>query len=187
MSEWWSSFGAFEQTYFWIAIIATGIFAIVLILTFFADADTDTDFDADEGMGFQFITFKNLVGFFAVLGWTGLSCINSGYSNGTTIIISFIAGLIMMSLMALLFFFMTKLTDNGTLEIKNAINGMGEVYLTIPANRSAFGKVQIRIQGTLRELDAVTDNNEAIKTGSLITVTDVINGEILVVKSNQKS
>jgi len=187
MSEWWSSVGAFDQTYFWIAIIATGVFAIVLILTFFVDADTDTDFDADEGMGFQFITFKNLVGFFAVLGWTGLSCINAGYSNGTTIILSAIAGLIMMVVMAALFYFMTKLTDDGTLKIKNAINGMGEVYLTIPPSRSAFGKVQIRIQGTLRELDAVTDSEQEIKTGTLITVEDVVNGEILVVKSNLKT
>jgi hypothetical protein len=186
MLEWWSSVGAFEQVYWWIALPATVILGILLIINFIGgDADVDVDMDMDADMGFQFITFKNLIGFFAVFGWTGLTCIDAGLGNGSTILISFFAGIAMMALLGTIFYFMSKVTEDGTLQVKNAIGGLGEVYLTIPPRRTGFGKVQIRVQGGLRELDAVTDEKEEIKTGQLITVTDIVSGEILLVTSNK--
>ncbi len=184
MSEWWSSTGAFEQAYWWMAIIFSVILVILLIINFFGgDADVDVDVEAD--IGFQFLTFKNLVGFFTIFGWTGLTCIDAGLTNGTTVIISTIAGLAMMVVLGLIFYFMSRLTESGTLDVKNAIGGIGEVYLTIPPRRTGFGKVQIRVQGALRELDAVCDEDEEITTGTLITVQDVVSGEILLVKANK--
>lgn len=188
MSEWWSSVGAFKDVYWWIALPATIILGILLIVNFFGgdvESDVDMDLDVDGDMGFQFITFKNLIGFFAVFGWTGLTCIDMGVGNGTTLIISFLAGIAMMVLLGTIFYFMSKVTEEGTLDIKNAIGGLGEVYLTIPPRRTGFGKVQIRVQGGLRELDAVTDEEEEIKTGQLITVKDIVSGEILLVTANK--
>ena len=49
--------------------------------------------------------------------------------------------------------------------MKNALNSIGEVYLTVGANRSRTGKIQIKIQGALRELEALTDYNEDLKQG----------------------
>ena len=184
---WWGSAGAFVETYWWIGIIATAILAVLLIINFFAggDADFDGDIDADGGMGFQFLTFKNLIAFFAVFGWTGMVCIDGGLSNGTTVIVSFIAGLSIMVLLGLMFYMMSRVTQSGTLIVKKAIGGIGETYIIIPSKRTGFGKVQIRVQGSLRELDAVTDGEEDIQTGKLVTVVDVINDEILVVKENK--
>ena len=88
--------------------------------------------------------------------------------------------------MAALFYFMSKLTDSGTLNMKNAIGHLGEVYLTIPGNRNGMGKVQLTVQGSIRTLDAITDDMEAIKTSSLIQVIDVIDQQILLVKRNPR-
>jgi len=45
---------------------------------------------------------------------------------------------------------MEKLTDRVTLDYKNAINAIGEVYLTIGANHSRIRKVSVSVQNTLR-------------------------------------
>lgn len=191
MGDWWSSLTGLQQVYWGIAIPFTIIFLILLAISIFTgvdsdmpDGDVDADIDGDHGIGFQFITLKNIIGFFTIFAWSGLVCIDAGLGTVATVFVSSISGLIMMVIMATLFYFMSKLQGSGTLIVSRAKNGIGEVYLTIPGNRKGMGKVQIKIQGTLRELEAITDQEEDIPTGAMVTVKDVVNDEILLVTSN---
>ena len=43
-------------------------------------------------------------------------------------------------------------------------------YLTIPAKCSACGKITVEVQGQLTELDAMTESEEPIKTGTKVKV-----------------
>lgn len=189
MNDFINNLSALEQVYWITALIGSLVFVIILILTFVggdmdSDMDADgTDFESDDGgVGFQFFTFKNLVAFFTIFGWAGIACINNGLSTGLTILISAAAGLLMMFLTSLMFYWMTKLTASGTLKIKNAIGEVGEVYLPIGAKRSSIGKVQIKVQGSLRELEAITDHPEELPTSSIVKVSDVVSAEILLVE-----
>lgn len=189
----WSEIGIFEQVFWVITIPATVIFLILLTLTIFGgDADTgvDTDIDSDMADGdsipFQFLSLKNIVAFFAVFGWSGIGLINAHIASWLVILIAFICGLLMMVLMATLFYFMSKLVESGTLKMKNAVGKLGEVYLVIPASRGGMGKVQLNVQGSLRTLDAITDDLENIRTFSIIEVLDVIDDQILLVKKQGK-
>ena len=92
----------------------------------------------------------------------------------------------MMTLMAGIFYFMSKLTDDGTLKMTNAINRIGEIYLPVMANRGNIGKIQINIQDSVRTLQAMTDDDEDLPFGSVVTVTEVINGNILLVTKFKK-
>ena len=191
MIEWFSNLEFFPKLYWSIALIGSLIFTVVMIMAFTGgDADdiedVDTEIESDAGIGFQFLTFKNLVGFFTIFGWTGIACIDAGLSKPITIIISVLCGLLMMMIMAALFYFMSKLTDSGTLNFKNAIDAIGEVYLTIGADRSKIGKVSIRVQGTTRELEAMTDALRDLKTGTVIKVVDVTQNGILIVDQTRK-
>ncbi|TGV00702.1 hypothetical protein [Flavivirga rizhaonensis] len=191
MLEWFSNLELFPKIYWLIAIIGSLIFTIVMILSFTGgDADgvgdIDSEIDGDTGIGFQFITFKNLVGFFTIFGWSGIACIDAGLSMPITIVISIFCGLIMMVIMASMFYFMGKLTDSGTLNYKNAIDAIGEVYLTIGADRSKMGKVSVRVQGAMRELDALTDSLVELKSGTIIKVVDVTSNGILIVDQTRK-
>lgn len=193
MQEFFNGMSTFEQTYWIIAFIGSLIFAIILVMTFFGgDMDSDmtadsTDFEADDGgVGFQFFTFKNLIAFFTIFGWTGIVCIGYNLSGGLTIIISVIAGLLMMVATTSLFYFMNRLTEDGTLKIKNAVGKVGEVYLPIGANRSKTGKIQISVQGSLRELDALTDEDKTLATGTVVKVIEVVSAELLLVKTLSK-
>ena len=187
MTEWYLELSSFEKTYWIITGVSTLIFLFVLVTTFIgADTDdigdVDAEIDADTGAGFQFFTFKNVVAFFAIFGWSGIASIDAGNSVSTTIIISLLCGLVMMFIMAAMFYYISKLTSSGTLKMQNALNSIGEVYLTVGANRSKTGKIQIKIQGALRELEALTDHNEDLKQGKIIKVIEVTNNGILIIE-----
>jgi len=192
MKEFFEGMSTLEQTYWIIALVGSVVFLIIFILTFIGGGDSDmdgdaSDFEADDGgVGFQFFTFKNIVAFFTIFGWTGITCIDNGLSTGLTLILSIIAGLLMMVLTTSLFFWMHKLAESGTLKMKNAIGVIGEVYLPIGAKRSKMGKVQIKVQGSLRELEAITDNEEELKTGTMVKVTKIVSAELLLVETLSK-
>lgn len=190
MAEWFSNLEFLPKVYWLIAIIGSLIFTIVMIMAFAGgDADDIGDIDSDidaDGAGFQFISFKNLVGFFTIFGWSGIACIDAGFSKPLTIVISIISGLLMMVIMAALFYFISKLADSGTLKYKNALDAVGEVYLTIGADRSRMGKVTVSVQGSMRELDALTDSFTELKTGTIVKVVDVTSNGILIVDQTRK-
>jgi hypothetical protein len=173
---------------FWItALIGSTIFLVLFALSMLgADSDaymdTDTEIGMDDGIGIQFFTFKNAMAFFTLFGWTGIACLDNGFSAGVSTAIAFMAGLAMMTLMAFLFLWISKLAESGTLKIENAVGNIGEVYLSIGANRSRIGKISIDVQGSKRELSALSDEKEDLKQGEVIRVTAVVSGEILLIE-----
>ncbi len=192
ISNWWTDMNLVEQVFWAIAILFSLFFVIQTVLTFLGgdvddievDGDADAAIDGDGGIDFQFISIKNLIAFFTIFGWTGIICLHSGISPGVSTAIATVAGLIMMFIMASIMYFLGKLVEDGSLKMKNAIGKSGSVYLPIPAKRAAMGKVQIQVQG-LRTLDAVTDNETDIPTGAIVEVVEILNNQILIVKSNK--
>jgi hypothetical protein len=180
------------QITFWVtAMIGSLIFLVLFALSLLgadsdADMDTDTEMDGDMGIGIQFFTFKNVMAFFTIFGWTGIACLDKDMSNGASIAIAVVAGLAMMVLMAFMFLWISKLSESGTLKIENSVGNVGEVYLSIGANRSRIGKISIDVQGSRRELSALTDEEEDLKQGAVIKVTTVISGELLLVEKLKK-
>jgi len=188
-SLWWQQMSSFEKIHWILAIPFSALFVILVILSIFggdsdhmsADGHVDVSVESDSGIDFQFITLKNLVAFFTIFSWTGIVSIHGGLNNGITVLLSSVAGLLMMVIMASIVYFMGKLAETGTLNLTNALGKTGTVYLTIPAKREGMGKVQIQVQG-LQTLDAITDRDTDIKTGSIVTVKSIINQEILLVE-----
>lgn len=188
MEQWFEALSLFEKVYWAVALISSAIFVVLIILTLVGgDADdlggdVDTDIEGDTGIGFQFLSFKNLMGFLTIFGWSGISCLDNGLSTGVTVVISVVCGLLMMTAMAALFYYLAKLQSSGTLKLKNALNQIGEVYLTIGANRSSIGKVSINVQGTLRELEALTDEAQDLNQTNVVRVKEVTDNGILIVE-----
>jgi hypothetical protein len=185
--EWFSSLVWFEKIFWITSIIGSILFLIMMVMTFIGgvddvDGDMDSDFDADGG-GFHFFTIKNLIAFFTIFGWSGIAALDYFPDNRIAVVgIATFCGILMMIIMATLFYLISKLNDSGTLDIKNAVGSTGDVYLTIGAKRASIGKVNVRIQGALRELEALTDEIEDLKTGTVIEVLDVTNNGILIVQ-----
>ncbi len=188
MEEWFVALTLFEKVYWVIAGISSVIFIILLIMTIVGgdtegiDGDVDADIDGDTGIGFQFLSFKNLMGFLTIFGWSGISCLDASLSKPLTITISIFCGLLMMFAMASIFYYLGKLQSSGTLQLKNALNQIGEVYLTVGSKRSKIGKVSITVQGSLRELEALTEEDRDLVQGDVVKVKEVTKNGILIVE-----
>jgi hypothetical protein len=189
ISSWWQSMAVFEKIFWVIALLFSLMFLIQAILSFTSGdgdvsaGDADDYIGHDDGIGYQFFTIKNMIAFFTIFGWAGIASIQGGYSKTATIAIAFIAGSLMVVMMAFLFRSMSKLKQSGTLQIKNAVGLIGETYLFIPGNRGGFGKVHLKVQGSLHELQAITDDDQQIATGKLVKVIAVLNDSTLIVTS----
>jgi len=187
MDTWFSGLDTFQKIYWSIALIGSAMFVIIMVLTLIGGdtddmGDADAEVDGDAGIDFQFLTLKNLVAFFTIFGWSGIAFLDEGWSRPLVVLVSTICGLIMMLIMASIFYYLSKLTHSGTLNVKNAKDAVGEVYLTIGANRSKIGKVHVRVQGSLRELEALTDEPEDLNMGNVIKVKEVTDNGILIVE-----
>ena len=184
---WWEGLSGILKIYWAIAVPFTLFFFLQLVLSFLGadspDDLPDSEIEADHGISFQFLTLKNLIGFFTIFSWTGIACIDAGLSTGLTLLISTVAGLLMMILMGGLFYLMMKSGEDGTMKIQQAIGQMGEVYLTIPSKRGGVGKIQVKVTGALRTLDAMTDDEVALQTGQLAKVVQVLGGNVLLVST----
>lgn len=187
-NTWWEGLSTILRIFWGLAVPFTIFFLLQLVLSFtigdHADSTPDVDVETDHGISFQFLTIKNMVGFFTIFSWTGIACVEAGFSTTVTLVISTLAGLCMMGLMGGMFYFISKAGADGTMKMKKAIGVVGEVYLTIPAKRASVGKVQIKVMGSLRTLDAMTDNDHDIPTGKLVTVIEIVSDNILLVNEN---
>jgi membrane protein implicated in regulation of membrane protease activity len=187
-ADWWAALSPALKFYWIIAIPFTLFFVLQLILSFVGGGDVpddapDVEIETDTGVPFQFFTLKNLVAFFTIFAWTGIACIDSGFSETTAAIVAVLAGLLMMIVMASLFYFLAKANADGTMKFRKAVGKSGQVYLPIAKSRGGTGQVQIKVQGSLRTLDAVTDDDRDIATGTIVKVVSIINENVLVVSS----
>jgi len=188
-SSWWQGLQVFEQLLWGIAILFSLLFLLQTVFSMVggdgdvhdAVGNADVSVGDDDGVGYQFFTIKNMIAFFTMFGWIGLAAHSSGLSKPFSIGLGLLGGVVMVLIMVLLLRSIGKLKQSGTMQIKNAINQVGETYLFIPESRNGIGKVHIRIQGSLHELQAMTDDKSAIATGKLVKVTDILNERILLV------
>ncbi len=190
ISSWWQSMLVFEKTLWVIALLFSLLFLVQTIISFaagdadMAGGDADASVMDDDGTGHQFFTIKNLIAFFTIFGWTAIACYKGGLSQILSLGIGFVAGSLMVLMMGILFKSMSKLKQSGTLQIRNAVGVVAETYLFIPPARGGFGKIHIKVQGSLHELQAITDDPEKIPTGKLVKVVGLVNDSVLLVTSN---
>jgi hypothetical protein len=84
--------------------------------------------------------------------------------------------------MALLYA-LSKTTQSGNIDIKDAVGRVATVYFTIPAAGKGTGKIQISIQQAIREYDAVSESEEPIRTGGMVRVKGVIDAHTLLIET----
>ncbi len=180
---------------FWIlAAVSSVIFIIQAIMTFVGfDSDSDieladapdeipasgdADFDAD---GFHLVSVKSVVSFILGFGWTGVLFWDTITSPLWLGLLAFVVGMIFMSLIALLLFQIKKLDKDNTFRIEKVIGMNAEVYLRIPAARKDTGKVNVSLNGSMHELEALTEGEE-IPTGGKVRIVAKVDGETVIVE-----
>ena len=194
IATWWADLSPVMKLLWGVTLTATLIFVIQTVMTFLgADADsTDFDVDVDASMdgsdlsnidsGANLYTFRNFVNFFLGFGWTAIILQPSVKSTAVLVIISVLVGIALVALVMYMFKWLYSMQQSGNINVyKSAVGCQGKCYLRIPAERAGEGKVQITIQGAVREYNAVTDGDE-IKTGASVKVLEAIDGNTLLVE-----
>ena len=189
MQLFFESMSSYEKVLWGLTIPFTLIFVIQLFLNFLGIGGGDADGDffedssgTDSGHGHPIFTFRNFIIFFTVFGWAGLTCHKFGLSIHSGLIISTVFALLILAAVMSSFIMMNRLSESGNFNIKNCEGLDAQVYLEIPPLRNGMGKIQLNVQGAFREIDAVTDENESIKTGYLVSVSDTVGSNIAVVR-----
>ncbi len=174
---------------FWYIAIPTSLFFIVqTILTFLGgdamdgvEADFDSDF-SDTEAPFQLFSLRNLVNFLLGFSWTGISFYEYIINDWILIIVSLVVGILFVYLFFIIINQVQKLAEDNTFKMESVINQTAQVYTNIPAHLQGTGKIMISINGSTRELEAMTEG-PAIKANTLVLIKEIRNNNLPIVKS----
>lgn len=175
------------RTFWYVAIPASVIFLIQTVLTFIGSDSTDglePDFDGDldDGHGpFQLFSLRNLINFLLGFGWSGISFYEWIDNKQLLIGLSLVVGSAFVYVFFLVIRQIQKLAEDNSFKITSTLAKTAEVYIPIPGNKAGKGKVLISINGTVRELDAVSETDR-IASNTLVKVIKINNNQVLVVE-----
>ena len=187
---WFCSLDATLKTFWICAIVSTFIFAVQTILTFVGIGDVDADFDfnisdgdtMDTGGALSLFSVRSIVNFLMGFGWGGV-CFDKYIENNFLLILAAIAvGSFFVATLLFVIRKIMKLESSGNIKMEDCVGKTCDVYLRIPANKSGKGKVQISVNGTIFEFDAVTSDVEPLPTGSKVIVVENLGSSTLLVK-----
>ena len=188
---WFQGLEPAAQVFWGCAIVSSAIFLIQAILTMIGmDHDMDFevgDFDGDTmdtGGAVSLFSIRSLVNFFVGFGWAGVSFYNDISSKAVLYFIAICVGLLFSYATVFLIKKMKKLEHNGAYKIADCVGKTCDVYLRIPAAGEGKGKVQISLNGSIHEFDAVS-TGEAIATGKRVKVI-AVEGNVLEVAEELK-
>jgi hypothetical protein len=182
---WWNNLSNFQQVSFVVAVTASVIMLIFLLLMIIGV--DDTDFDGIDGPDIDVINDEPLIGFsgLRILTLRGiLVLISMGAWTSFllepimhwafAVIIGVLVGIVSALLVALAFKASLKLESTGNLDYKNAIGKDATVYIRVPKNRTGKGKITFNMQERFVEVDAITEDLDDLMPKTSVVILDVI-------------
>ena len=196
MFAFWASLTVGMKILWGITLAVSLIFIIQTVATFLgADADHSMDGGLDTNLdgipddpsfadvhstGMNLLTFRNFINFLLGFGWSAVLLTEIPW--GWRIVIAVAIGCGLVALVMYLFKWLSHMQQSGNINVyKSAVGCTGSTYLTIPGARKGQGKVQITINGAVREYEAITDG-DTLPTGTRIRVVEVIDPSTLLVE-----
>lgn len=177
-----------EFVLFCIAGFSTVVLLIQsLLMVVGMDFDADvmdmegTDFEFEDQSGLRLFTIKGGVSFLSGFGWSGLSALEYGLSEWTTLWVALSGGVLLAFLYALTMMLLGMMHAPNIEDVRDAVGKSGTVYLTIPENGT--GKITVQQNGRMSVLDARSKSGQ-INTGDIVQVVDLRDGVLYVQKVN---
>jgi len=176
------------QSFWYIALPTSLIFVLQTLLTFTgADATDglDADFDGDlggEAGPFQLFSLRNLINFLLGFSWTGICFYDQIPNENILIAVALGVGILFVWVFFMIINQVKKLAEDNSFSLQNTLYQTAEVYLPIPENKSGKGKVHIHVNGSLKELDAISLDIR-FEAGTLVKIIDIQKPDLLIVKA----
>ncbi len=138
--------------------------------------------DHDPNSLFKKITFRSVVAATAFFGIAGMAASSAGLSPFPTMAIAVAAGGGALYAVGWLFHSLRHLSEEGNLQISQAVGRPGTVYIPIPGEKSGAGKIQLNLQNRIVELRAVTSEKDRLPTGASVVVVEVVSSNTVAVE-----
>ena len=192
MGEWWSNLSSLNRFFYGVAAFFSVFFvwqllAILLGLDFgegdAADAvDADAvgaDLDAADSGGvdgdalastvaFNLISLRSIIMFCTLFSWGMALYMNKGLSATRSFTYSTAWGVAGMLVVAILFYFLRRLSVSGTSNLNTCVGQVAAVYVAIP--KTGVGQVRTTVSGVVSYVKARAVGGKAIKAGTQVTV-----------------
>jgi hypothetical protein len=196
LGEWWAALAGIEKVFWGISIIFSVLFFMQFILSLIGldfDSDVDADFDTDVDSHFSIdasftvLSVRSFIAFFTFFGWTGVLVLSSGANGLWAVGFGTLAGIVAMLVVGYMMYLFSRLQDDGSVfDPYEALDEVGTVYMRIPGAQQGSGKIQIKLQGSIKEIEAVTRDGELIPTGTAVRVIDILDEKIMIVEPLDK-
>ena len=159
--------------FFIIAVVATGVGALLFLLSLFGLGEHDLDFDADSGgADVGLLSIKSGIGFFLGFGWGGVLAQGLDWGMAASLAAAFFTGVLMFLIIGIsMRFIMSLKSDKGM---------TGSVYISIPGNLQRGGQVTIAHPSQLLYLPAVQEGEHPLPSGTPVEVVAVTAGIVTV-------
>jgi membrane protein implicated in regulation of membrane protease activity len=132
--------------------------------------------------GLSVISIRTVVAFFVGFGWAGVAAGGGRLSVLASLLIAIIVGIIFVLVVFYLMKGIYSLSEAGNIDLRNAVGQSGTVYLPIPARGHGTGQIQVVVQGRLRELPAVTDEDQPLPSGTHVRVVNIMGESTMLVR-----
>ena len=164
------------KIYFYIAIFATILFVIKMLMftVVGGDSEVSADFntETDVDPSFNFISIQTVIAFFMGFGWMGYAGLHQfEFGQIINFVISFIVGLVFMFGTGYLMLLTKKLEKNVKKDKSTALNQVGKAYTSFEPN--SMGQVEVDINGQLSVVNAKNNTSEKINAFDSVKVVKV--------------
>lgn len=181
--EWWNGLMLAQQIFLLVAVPSTVILVIQTIMLLIGlDDNLDIDAEAPLDDGLTLFSVRGIVSMLCITGWSGFALCATGLPIWASILIAVALGILTLVGMAFLMRGLQRMQSSGNIQISNAIGKVGQVYIPIPADAKAAGKINITVQEKYSEFSAITLGEDTLPTGSYVRVVAVDDSGILVVE-----
>lgn len=182
MGEWWNALTGDLQVFYLIGIVAGAFLMLQLVLMALGvGLDFDLDIEStDAEVGF--LSLRSLTAFFFAFGWTGVLMKQGDNSTAVSVVVAAVIGLAVFFIVAWIWRRFARMNESGSIDYRNAVGVNGTVYLSVPANRTKPGKVEVMVQGRMRVVDAYTTAAEDLPAKTRVTVKEIVDPTTVLVE-----
>lgn len=136
------------------------------------------DYVTDTSM--HFFTLQTIEAFLTVSSWSSIVLVGADVPKVVALTVGSLLGIVTMALVAKMVQLSMKLSENGTVDLRNAIGESATVYIPCPPKNQGMGKITMTLQGQMMELGAFNEGDELLKTGTKVVVVDVRGDDVIV-------
>ncbi len=168
------------KVFWFMAISGTIAYFLKLVIGFIGGEFSIDDMEFDNH-DFQYFSFQTLFMLVMSIGWMGIFTIEYlvwDFVRGLSISVAF--GIFVAYIEVYIFYKLKSLHEVHIGNSNNAIGKIGKVYLTIPENGT--GEIQVSFEGSLKNMKAISENGESIKSFTDVKVIDVKDNILIVSK-----